>query len=231
MPRIDRFLSAKININRKDVRLMLAQRRVQVDGVHVNDVGHVVNSFSVVCLDGEILQERAAHYLMLNKPPGVVSATADSKHQTVIDLLSHPDKDQLHLVGRLDFNSTGLVLLTNDGAWSRRLAKPEHQMKKHYRVTVEKSITQEYVDAFEQGMYFEYENITTRPAELTIVGDYEAKVSLVEGRYHQIKRMFGRFDNKVLSLDRYAIGSLMLDSNLKRGESRSLTTAELDSLE
>lgn len=217
-------------MSRKDVRLLLAQRRIEVDGVVATDAALPVNKFSLVRCDDTTIQDRAAHYLMFYKPAGVVSATVDVRHTTVIDLLDFPERDRLHIAGRLDFNSTGLLLLTNDGVWSKMLFRPEKNCVKRYRVTVENPLTQEYVEAFEQGMYFEFEGITTRPARLCILGDYEAEVSLTEGRYHQIKRMFGRFNNKVLGLHRLAVGSLMLDPDMLPGDYRELGAHEAASL-
>jgi 16S rRNA pseudouridine516 synthase len=227
VPRLDRYLSKLLEINRKEVRLMLAQGRVQVDGSTATDVGQVINAFSEVRCDGQTTQANTARYLMLNKPAGVVSATSDDKHKTVIDLLDAPYRDELHIVGRLDFNSTGLVLLTNDGQWSRQLSLPSSKLVKRYQVTVEKPLRQNYVAAFNEGLYFAHEGITTRPATLEILSQHEAQVSLTEGRYHQIKRMFGHFDNKVLSIHRFAVGGLSLDAGLAPGESRQLTPAEL----
>ena len=117
-------------------------------------------------------------YLMLNKPRGVLCATQDAHHPTVIDLLHHPFKQELHIVGRLDFNSTGLVLLTNDGRWSRQLSLPSSRLIKRYRVSTEQRITREQIDAFEQGMYLAYEGITTLPARLRLLGDRQALVEL-----------------------------------------------------
>jgi len=230
MPRLDRHLSSVLSIKRTDVRLLLAQGRVEVDGDIATDINQPITQFSQVRCDGKITQANSAHYLMLNKPAGVVSATLDSKHRTVIDLLGQHWKDQLHIVGRLDFNSTGLLLLTNDGRWSRQLSLPASKLLKRYRVTVEKALQPAYVDAFQRGFYFDYEGITTRPAQLTIRGEYEAEVGLVEGRYHQIKRMFGHFDNKVLSIHRFAVGALSLDPGLAPGESRELSATEIQGL-
>ncbi len=226
MPRLDRHLSNALSINRRDVRHLLAQGRVTVDGRPASAIHQVITPFSVVHCDGKATQARLPRYVMLNKPRGVVSATRDLEHTTVVDLLDQPWKQELHIVGRLDFNSTGLILLTNDGQWSRRLSHPDSKLLKRYRVQVEKPITPEYVDAFREGMHFAYEDITTLPAELTMLGDYHAEVALTEGRYHQIKRMFGRFDNKVLSIHRIAVGSLQLDKNLPPGASRTLTESQ-----
>lgn len=230
MPRLDRHLSALLDIKRSDVRLLLAQGRVEVDGSTATDINQVITRFSDVCCDGKVTQAHTARYLMLNKPCGIVSATTDDQHSTVIDLLEQSWKDQLHIVGRLDFNSTGLVLLTNDGQWSRQLSLPGSQLLKRYRVRVENGLTEDHVEAFQRGLYFKYEDITTRSAQLTILSEFEAEVGLVEGRYHQIKRMFGQFNNKVLSIHRFAVGSLTLDTALAPGQSRELTSAELEAL-
>ncbi|WP_019027157.1 pseudouridine synthase [Colwellia piezophila] len=229
--RLDRFISESCLVNRKSVRLILAQKRVYVDGRVASDIAQLVDKFSHITLDNKVLQSNQAHYIMLNKPIGVVCATKDDKHKTVIDLLAplfaQNIRDSLHIVGRLDLNTSGLVLLTNDSRWSERLTSPEHKIAKHYHVTLEQPLTTEYIGAFAKGMYFSYEKITTQPAVLHILSTYEAEVTLTEGRYHQIKRMFGRFDNKVLALHRFAIGKLALDGNLNTGESRSLERFEI----
>jgi len=228
--RLDKLLSKKLSISRKDVRLILAQQRVFVDGIVATDIGQQIDKFSLVECDDEILQKQQTIYLMLNKPIGVVSATKDEKHKTVIDLITIPEKNTLHIVGRLDLNTSGLVLLTNDSSWSERLTLPESKVKKKYHVTLEKSLTDEYIDAFALGMYFSYEGITTKPAKLEIISEFVAIVTLTEGRYHQVKRMFGRFDNKVLKLHRQQIGNLSLDTRLQNGQSRVLTQEEVSSI-
>jgi 16S rRNA pseudouridine516 synthase len=226
--RIDRFISKKLGINRGDIRLMLAQGRILLNGECLGDIKTVVTEFDRVELDGELLQDKQAIYIMLHKPVGVVSATKDDIHPTVIDLLpENLQESNLHLVGRLDLNTSGLLLLTNDGRWSKDLMSPEKKVSKVYQVSLEHSLTEDYIKAFAEGMYFPFEDITTLPAQLTIVADKQAQVVLQEGKYHQIKRMFGRFRNPVLSLHRSQIGNLVLDSSLAAGESRLLTLAEV----
>ena len=242
--RLDRFISEHCNISRRSVRLMLAQKRIKVDNSIADDIGLRIDKFSKITLDDNILQDNQALYLMLNKPIGVVSATVDKLHKTVIDLLDEQDvffdglseqKESLHIVGRLDLNTSGMLLLTNDSRWSERLTSPEHKVEKCYRVTLKNPLTDDYVDAFADGMYFSFENITTKPAKLEILvnktsiqgNEYIAEVKLIEGRYHQIKRMFGRFRNPVIGLHRQAIGNLLLDENLATGKSRLLTDDEV----
>jgi len=225
--RLDRFISEQCNIKRKDVRLIVAQKRIQVDGKTANNIDLIIHKFSIIKLDDKVLQENKALYIMLHKPIGVVCATKDDKHKTVIDLLDNLlTKDQvsrLHIVGRLDLNTSGLVLLTNDSRWSEQLTSPQHKVAKCYLVTLKKPLNDDYIQAFAKGMYFDYENITTKPVVLTILSKYQAQVILTEGRYHQIKRMFGRFQNPVIALHRISIGQYVLDENLSVGESRCLT--------
>ena len=226
--RVDRFLSNLPQFNRQQARLLLIEKRVRVDGQIVSDPHHDIREFSRVELDEHVLQAgKPARYFMLHKPPGCVSATQDPEHPTVLDLLNEADKHDLHIAGRLDFNTSGLMLITNDGHWSRHLTQPQTKLPKVYYVETEQDITDDYITRFEQGVYFAYEDLTTLPATLELLGPRSARLSIVEGRYHQVKRMFGYFDNKVVRLHRESIGPLMLDSRLAPGEYRALTSEEI----
>ncbi|WP_119978442.1 pseudouridine synthase [Shewanella algidipiscicola] len=228
--RLDRFISSHTQIPKKQIRLILAQGRVTVDGQLARDIDLRVDQFSHIVFDGQVLQQRRACYIMLHKPVGVVCATKDEQHKTVIDLLDGTDNSDLHIVGRLDLNTSGLVLLTNDGQWSKRIMAPDHKVAKTYLVTLKNPLSQEYIEAFAQGFYFAFEDITTLPAQLTIVNaaqGHQALVTLYEGRYHQIKRMFGRFRNPVVALHRLSVGTLALDECLQPGQSRELTPQEV----
>ncbi|MHC8390744.1 pseudouridine synthase [Pseudomonas sp. MDT2-39-1] len=226
--RVDRFLSNLPRFNRKQVRLLLVEKRVRIDGTIVSDPHAEVREFSRVEVDDEVLQVgKPVRHFMLHKPAGCVSATRDPEHPTVLDLIHEPDKDELHIAGRLDFNTTGLMLITNDGSWSRRLTQPQTKLPKVYYVETEQDIGPEYAVAFTEGLYFAFEDLTTQPAELVLLGAKSARLSIVEGRYHQVKRMFGHFDNKVLRLHRESMGPLVLDNALKPGEYRALRTEEI----
>jgi 16S rRNA pseudouridine516 synthase len=239
--RIDRYISKKLNINRRDVKLMLAQGRIVINGEMVREIMTMVEEFDHVVLDGELLQDKKAVYIMMNKPIGVVSATKDDLHKTVIDLLPNsllinevnPKVDvdhDLHIVGRLDLNTSGLLILTNDSRWSRKIMSPEAKVKKVYEVTLENNVTDETIAAFAKGMYFPFENITTLPAQLKVLTNNTAEVVLMEGKYHQVKRMFGRFRNPVLALHRSSVGNLVLDESLAAGESRALRSDEVNAI-
>ena len=229
--RLDRFLSNLPRFNRQQVRLALASGRVKVDGRTASDPHWEVREFSRVEFDDLLVQAgKPARYFMLHKPKGYVSATSDAQHPTVLDLLNEPDSHELHIAGRLDFNTTGLMLITNDGQWSRRLTQPQTRQPKVYYVETEQLIDERYAARFAQGFYFPFENITTQPAQLTVLGPRSARLTIYEGRYHQVKRMFGHFDNKVLELHRESMGPLSLDPELEPGSYRELDLAQITSI-
>ena len=224
--RLDRYLAVKLQIHRKAVRELLLAERVYVDGTPAKALDLLVDEFSHIVFDGQVLQANQPVYLMLHKPVGVVSATKDKEHRTVIDLLDCEARHELHIAGRLDLNSSGLLLLTNDSRWSEALMSPEQKVDKVYRVTLAYPLSEDYVAAFAQG----FEDITTQPAKLTILDTHIAEVTLREGKYHQIKRMFGRFRNPVVGLHRLSIGEITLDKHLSPGDSRMLTAQEVASI-
>ena len=226
--RLDKFLSEHCNLAKKHIRIILAQKKVLVDGSVAFGIEQRVNRFSKIEVDGKVVQNNPTYYVMLHKPVGVVCATKDDRHQTVIDILDLPFKHELHIVGRLDLNTSGLVLLTNDSRWSEAITQPREKIEKIYQVTLENPIDDSYIVGFEQGMYFDYEKITTQPAKLRILAKYQAEVTLTEGKYHQIKRMFGRYRNPVIALHRSQIGNLELDRDLAIGQSRPLTESEIN---
>lgn len=225
--RLDRFLTRRREHSCKEIAKMLEDGRISVDRVLETSGLRRINRFSRVELDGEILQAREAVYLMLHKPAGYLSATIDPVHPTVMELIHHPLRDELHLAGRLDRASTGLLLLTNDGNWSKRVTEPTEGIPKVYEVTTRDPIQPETVAIFLAGIYFAYEDLTTAPAQLEISGDREAVLTIHEGRYHQVKRMFHAVGNQVLGLHRSSIGPLVLGDELPSGGFRHLSTPEV----
>ncbi len=226
--KLDRLIAGYEAMGRQAAHLAIAARRVRVDGVCVTDGHHPVDRFTKVELDDAVVQasERAL-YLMLHKPVGILSATKDDQHPTVLDLIDDPDKHTLHIAGRLDRSTSGLVLLTNDGRWSKRLMTAEEKVPKVYLVETLDPIAPDAVEAFARGFYFHTEDITTLPAELVLLGGNQARLTLHEGRYHQVKRMFHRVGNRVINLHRESIGSLALPADLPSGAWRALTPQEV----
>jgi 16S rRNA pseudouridine516 synthase len=220
--RVDKFISQELGYKKRQVQLLLARGLVILDDVICYNGEQLIGQFSKVAVEGKILRHQMPIYLMLHKPAGIVSATVDDKHITVLDILPSQYRG-LHIAGRLDLESTGLLLLTNDGQWSRKITQPHTKQSKHYTVTVANPITQDQVDGFARGIYFAFEDLTTVPAQLNTTTDTTAQVILQEGRYHQIKRMFGHYRNPVLSIHRTQIGHIKLPADLAPGGYRMVS--------
>lgn len=229
--KLNRLVARHRSMGRAEANWVIASRRVTVDGAVQTDGAFEVDRFQCVQFENHVLQhaERAL-YLMMHKPVGILSATKDAEHRTVSDLIDDPDKHTLHIAGRLDRSTSGLVLLTNDGRWSKRLMDPESKVPKVYLVETSDDIASEAVDAFARGFYFHTEDITTLPAQVEILGPRSARLTLHEGRYHQVKRMFHRVQNRVVSLHRESIGGIRLPEDLPPGGWRALTDGERHSI-
>lgn len=224
--KLDRLIAAHQTMGRQAAHRIIAAKRVRVDGVVITDSHHSVDRFMRVDLDESVIQQpERALYLMLHKPAGVLCATQDEMHPTVIDLIDDPDKHTLHLAGRLDRATTGLVLLTNDGRWSKRLMDAQSKVPKVYLVETEQAIPLEAPEAFARGFYFHTENITTLPADLVVLNEHRARLTLHEGRYHQVKRMFHRVGCRVTALHRESIGGIALPQDLLPGAWRQIQPA------
>jgi 16S rRNA pseudouridine516 synthase len=228
--KLDRLLAKHDHMGRTTAHRLLATRCVRVDGIIVADSQHEVDRFMLVEAGGQVIQApQRSLYFMLHKPVGYLSATKDEQHPTVLALIDDPDKETLHIAGRLDRSTSGLVLLTNDGRWSKRVMSSEHEVPKVYWVETSEVIAPNVVDAFAQGFHFHTENITTLPAKLKILGDRSARLMLHEGRYHQVKRMFHRVNNRVVKLHRESIGNIVLGDRAP-GAWRALTDEEVASV-
>ncbi|OYW76019.1 MAG: 16S rRNA pseudouridine(516) synthase [Verrucomicrobia bacterium 12-59-8] len=226
--KLDRLIASHQSQGRQAAHHAIAARRVRVDGVVVTDGHHPVDRFKRVEMDDVVIQQtERALYLMLYKPVGILSATKDDQHSTVLDLIDDPDKHTLHIAGRLDRSTSGLILLTNDGRWSKRLMAAVEKVPKAYLVETLDPIAPDAVAAFARGFYFHTEDITTLPAELVILDERHARLTLHEGRYHQVKRMFHRVGNRVINLHRESIGALTLPADLQQGAWRALTPQEI----
>lgn len=200
--------------------------------------GEVIKSSSVkadplksrITVDGVDITIKKNVYLMLNKPKGYVSATEDKEHQTVLELV--PEEYQgrgMFPAGRLDRDTTGLMIITDDGVMAHNILAPKKHVQKIYHVELDIPVTQQMADGFKAGV--ELNDGVCKEAGLTINGEKTATVTLKEGRYHQIKRMFGCFGAKVVELHRVAMGDLYLPSDLPEGQCRELTETELNKLQ
>jgi len=218
--RLDRFVGKWAGMGKRRTREFFEGGRVLINGAIEEDGQMEVGKFDRVEVDGEVLQDSQARYVMMNKPLGVVSATVDAEHKTVVDLVTEDWAGELHLAGRLDRFTTGLVILTNDSAYSESLTEPERKVGKRYRVGLDGELRDEVVEALEAGVWFAKEKITTSPAQVEVLGGSECLLTIYEGKHHQVKRMFAQFELKVKSLHREAIGRLELPEDLEPGEWR-----------
>ena len=224
--RLDKYLHDLGFGSRKEIGRLLSRQEVCVDGVRVKQGAAKVAPSSVVTLDGEVLVYAPTVWLMLNKPAGVITAARDARDETVMDLLPERfARMQVMPVGRLDKDTTGLLLLTNDGALAHRLLSPKRHVEKVYEITYEGSLAPDAVARCADGI--DLGDFTTAPAALTILSEGRARLVLREGKFHQVKRMFHALGGVVTVLTRSAFGSLLLDAGLAQGEWRPLTEEEI----
>ncbi|PKM04493.1 MAG: 16S rRNA pseudouridine(516) synthase [Gammaproteobacteria bacterium HGW-Gammaproteobacteria-6] len=229
--KLDRLISNLPDYSRHSARLLIASGQVCVDGLIVRDVNAEIDRFMSVTLNGQCIQAaNPARYLLLHKPVGFLSATQDPQHPTVLECLPAALRSNLHIAGRLDRSSSGLLLLTNDGLWSRRITAPEKKTPKVYLVSTAYPLSPDTAERFARGMYFAHEGIMLQPAYLQQLSPCQARLTIHEGRYHQIKRMFHAVGNRVTSLHRESMGSIVLDPGLRPGEYRPLTQDEVASI-
>ncbi|WP_372965393.1 pseudouridine synthase [Marinobacter sp.] len=229
--KLSRIISNQNGISRQRANALIATGHVKVNGRICREPRHEVSQFCTVAIDEETIRTACpAHYLMLNKPAGYLSATVDDAHPTAVELIDMNLRTALHIAGRLDRASTGLLILTNDGNWSRRLTEPRIKKPKVYKVTTESPISAEAHQRFKDGIWFEYEQLRTSPAHIEELSECQARVTIYEGRYHQVKRMFRAVGNRITSLHRESMGSIQLDPELMPGQYRTLTAAEVDSV-
>ncbi len=228
--RLDRLLSQATGLSRKQAGIEIRKRRVRLGEETVRDPALRVAADAPVFWRDRPVALQGPRYLLMHKPAGLVCARRDPVHATVLDLLPPELAAGLHLVGRLDRDTTGLLLLTDDGDWSHRLTSPRHGCAKTYLAELADPLPKEAERAFAEGILLRNEKRPTRPARLERLDERRARVVLHEGRYHQVRRMFAALGNRVVSLHREAVGPLVLDDDLAPGAWRELTSAEVESL-
>ena len=226
--RLDKYISTTTDYSRKDVKRLLKEGVVSVDGTIEKSPSRHILPDQTVSIDEIILAQPGPRYFMLHKPVGYVCATKDGEHPIVLDLLDEPNKEKLQIAGRLDIDTTGLVLITDDGKWNHAITSPNRQCHKTYYVCTAETISDETIDKFAKGLILEGERQRTKPATLDVLYANEARLTISEGKYHQIKRMFGAVGNRVVELHRERIGNIILDPALEEGEYRPLTPAEIE---
>lgn len=228
--RLDKYIGRTTDYSRKEIRKLVREGLVRVDGETAVDPAMHVDPAQEIAVGDNPLPEAAPRYFMLHKPRGYVCATSDGRHPIVLDLVDEANRDKLQIAGRLDIDTTGLVLITDDGRWNHAVTSPRRACKKRYYVTTAEAIPEEAVRKFARGLMLDGEKKRTRPAELEILYANEARLIIGEGKYHQVKRMFAALGNRVDELHREAVGAIVLDEHLKPGEYRPLSAGEVASV-
>lgn len=228
--RLDKFLCDNNIGTRSQVKEYIKKGQVTVNGQTARKPETKVDETKdTVTFQGREVRYRKYVYYMLNKPEGVVSATNDNTAPTVVSLLTVPEQKDLFPVGRLDKDTTGLLLLTNDGALAHDLLSPKKHVDKTYLVKPEQPLSEEDIHHLESGLDIG-DDKPTAPAKVVLTEDGDLLLTIHEGRFHQVKRMLQAIDNQVLTLERVSFGPLSLDPSVKRGEYRALTEEEIDAL-
>jgi 16S rRNA pseudouridine516 synthase len=223
--RLDKYLAHTGYGSRTDVKKLIKKGIVFVDDALCTDPGFEITQHRVT-LEGQPVKYQAFYYFMMNKPKGVLSASKDTRQPTVLDLMKDAAPVAVHVVGRLDKDTTGLLLLTNDGQLAHTIISPKTKVAKHYHVTINEPLTEEEITRLEQGIVLDGQ--PTLPCQIHSVHETTYEMVLMEGRFHQIKRMMHHVKKEVLQLHRFKIGALLLDPNLNEGEYRELRDVELE---
>lgn len=214
---ITQFIAKKTGLGKRHAKAVLDLGEVFLNRIVVTDGSQRIGKFDHLTVCGGILQANIPRRILLHKPAGILSATTDRKHRTVIDLINEPWAKDLHLAGRLDRSTTGLVILTNDSAFSESLTRPENKIPKTYLVHTDQPIPTEAIEKFRVGMSFQKENTRSQSAIVDLLTENSCRLTIHEGLHHQIKRMFLRFGIRVTSLHRESIGAFHL-GDLKPSE-------------
>lgn len=229
--RLDKLIASQGKLSRSDVKKMVKSGRVTVDGAVVKSADIKVDADkSVISVDGKALNYKKNIYIMLNKPQGVISASNDKTQKTVVDLVP-PElyRDGLFPAGRLDGDTVGFVLITDDGDFAHRILSPKNHIMKTYHATLRSPLAEEDISAFKNGIELS-DGTLCLEAEVRMLEKTDepiAEVKICEGKYHQVKRMFAALGNKVLYLKRVRMGGLDLDESLEEGQCREITAEEM----
>ena len=218
--------------SRSEIKKFLKTCRVKLNGKFEKSSNTQVDiDKDEILFDDEIVIYKEFTYLMLNKPKDYISATFDPKLPTVLELLEFPYSNmELFPVGRLDIDTTGFLILTNDGKFSYNVTNPKKKVNKKYLVTLRDDISSNQIESLENGIYFEKEDFTTENAKVEEISKREIYLTISEGKFHQVKRMLEYVRNEVVELKRVSIGNLSLDEKLELGEYREITNTELEEI-
>ena len=224
--RLDQFVSQALQISRSEAQKLIRSGLITLDDTPSLKPAINLPANAVVQCEDELLSLPGLIYLMLNKPSGVISATEDPSERTVLDLIKHPHVRTLHPVGRLDKDTTGLLLLTNDGQWSHRITAPRQHVPKVYRATLAEPLTATAAQQLQAGVLLHGETQLVAASAVELITEQQIRLTIHEGKYHQVKRMLAAVGNRVEQLHREQIGGLSLDPKLASAEWRTLSSTE-----
>lgn len=228
--RLDKFIAEQTGLTRSQAAKALKSGVVSVNEEIEKSGARKVSTEDAIHYEGELLEWlEGGQYFMLYKPQGYVCSHDDGEYPTVFQFFDYPLMNKLHTAGRLDVDTTGLVLLTDDGQWSHRITSPKHHCEKTYLVTLADPVEAFYAQQLAEGILLRGEKEPCLPAKMEILDDYNVNLTISEGRYHQVKRMFAALGNKVEALHRWRIGDIVLDESLEEGEYRALSDKEIGS--
>ena len=228
--RLDKFICESTELTRSLAKRALHRGDVTCDGVVVKNSGFKVLPQMAVHLDGTLISIIGERYIMLNKPVDTICSTIDEEYPSVLSLIDIEKMDTLHIAGRLDVDTTGLVLITSDGQWSHKITSPKKDCGKRYLVELAEPIDASLIQVFADGVELRNEDGLTKPALIDIIDPTHVRLTISEGKYHQVKRMFAAVGNRVVNLHREAVGAIELNTDLAAGEWRFLTDAEVKSV-
>ncbi|AGH80145.1 pseudouridine synthase [Psychromonas sp. CNPT3] len=228
--RLDKTICESTTLTRSQAKKVISQGRITCDDKIIRSCAFKPRKDAVIVFDGKTIAIRGPRYMMLNKPENFICSNVDEQLPSLFNLVDVDKKELLFIAGRLDADTTGLTLITDDGKWSHKITSPRNKCIKRYRVGLDAPICEDAVALFKAGIQLKSENQPCLPAELNILSSTEVILSISEGKYHQVKRMFGAIGNVVIELHREKIGDIELDNTLALGEWRYLTDKEVSSI-
>ena len=226
--RLDKLISNSTAFTRSQAKVVIRKGKVSVDGERIKNPAQHINEDALVEYMGVSIKKPELRYIMYNKPAGVVCANIDEEHPTVFDSLFLPRLETLHVAGRLDIDTTGLVIITDDGQWLHRITSPKHQHNKIYLIDLDAPITENQIRILNNGVQLKDEKHRCQPAEVEIITKSQVRMTITEGKYHQVKRMMAAVGNHVLKLHREQIANIVLDQALAENQWRELSSKEIE---
>ena len=226
--RLDKFICESTELTRSEAKGAIRKGQISNQAGDLRSGSYKVVADDIIQMKGKVLSIRGFRYIMLNKPQGYISSNVDEQMPSLLNLIEIEKKQNVFIAGRLDADTTGLILITDDGQWSHQVTSPRKKCEKRYRISLQDPISEDAVALFSEGIQLKSETNPCLPAKLEVLSENEVLLTISEGKYHQVKRMFAAVGNYVTKLHREQIGGVELDHNLALGESRFLTEQEVN---